>query len=114
MPEKKYKIELTQNQIEDLFDEFLDDNDQTRFDIQGGYPSQRMFYTGMAFVATVDHDDAPKLEMCDMRKFKQVVSDLVRKLCGERSLPSYKELTEHDDFELFWEELRRATWDLIE
>jgi hypothetical protein len=44
-----------------MFDVFLCDLDDARFQFHGGYPSQREWIDGDCVVATVDHDGAPEI-----------------------------------------------------
>ena len=59
-----------------FYDEYIDVKDRCRFDAQGGYPSQRSFeIPGYVVVATVDHDNAPTLEIHKVEDLKQAIKD---------------------------------------
>lgn len=61
---------------EKFYDEYLDHKDHCRFDAQGGYPSQRSFeIPGYVVVATVDHEDAPTLEIYKVEDLKKEIKE---------------------------------------
>jgi len=72
-------MELTIEHAEYLFEMIIECHDQMRFDNQGGYPSQRQRLDDIFLQATVDHDDAPELNIWGvselMSKWSQILSE---------------------------------------
>ena len=98
--------------FDELFGLFVQHDDQTRFDLHGGYPSQWERHCGKYFVATINDQDEPRLEIHDADKFREFVVILVQMFCEEKGLSSYEEIENHDDYGDFIESLIHGVWEL--
>jgi hypothetical protein len=71
---------------DDLIDQIVEAMDEGRYAVQGGYPSQYSIIDNVVYMATVDHDDAPKLIILPIRDFIMEYSWAVGEEDGEKLL----------------------------
>jgi hypothetical protein len=51
---------------------------------------------GRIFIARVNDDGEPELDVYDMNQFKELVVILVQMFCEEKGLSSFEEIKEHE------------------
>ena len=95
-----------------LFEAVLSHMDNTRTYFAGGYPSRFKFYEGKVFVATVDDEDKPQLDVYDMEKFSEIVVILVQMFCEEKGLSSFDEILKHEEYSDFMESLIEGVYQM--